>query len=61
MGSFQATIEKSVFSVGHALPHRAPCQVTAVNMHPQQWETVFCMGSVKRNYLAKINGATIQF
>jgi hypothetical protein len=23
----------------------------AVNMHPQQWETVFSVGSVQRSYL----------
>jgi hypothetical protein len=30
----------------NALPGNA-----AVNMHPQQWETVFLVGSVQRSYL----------
>jgi hypothetical protein len=41
--------------IGNMLPGSA-----AVNMHPQQWETVFSVGSVHRGYL-KTNGATVQF
>jgi hypothetical protein len=32
--------------IGSLLSHNA-----AVNMHPQQWETVFSVGSVQRSYL----------
>jgi hypothetical protein len=34
--------------IGSLLPSNA-----AVNMHPQQWETVFSVGSVQRSYLKK--------
>jgi hypothetical protein len=32
--------------IGNLLPGNAD-----VNMHPQQWETVFSMGSMRRSYL----------
>jgi hypothetical protein len=40
--------------IGSLLPGNA-----AVNMHPQQWETVFSVGSVQRSYLK--NKRALQF
>jgi hypothetical protein len=38
--------EKNHRDIGSLLPGNA-----AVKMHPQQWETVFSVGSVQRSYL----------
>jgi hypothetical protein len=55
LGKQTSTIETVFYAVraeqkhgdiGSLLPGNA-----AVNMHPQQWETVFSVGSVQRSYL----------
>jgi hypothetical protein len=38
--------EQKLGDIGSLLPCNA-----AVNMHPQQWEMVFSVGSVQRSYL----------
>jgi hypothetical protein len=41
-----STLNKSMEIIGSLLPGNA-----AVNMYPQQWETVFSVGSMQKSYL----------
>jgi hypothetical protein len=42
--------------VGSVLPGNA-----VVNTHPQQWETVFSVGSLQRSFLKKRTALRVQF
>jgi hypothetical protein len=44
--SVRSTPSKKQGIMGNLLPGKTP-----VNMHPQQWEMMFSVGSVQRNYL----------
>jgi hypothetical protein len=44
--SYAVRVEQKHGDIGSLLPGNA-----AVNMHPQQWEMVFCVGSVQRSCL----------